>query len=216
MREQIIRIDELLLGEYGDQIQAPPSEPLAELIFTILSQSTSRKNYERAYSRLRERFPTWEEVLTARTEEVEEAIRSAGLARTKAHRIQEVLRQVLEERGELSLSFLHNLSLEEAFQYLIRFPGVGPKTAACVLLFSCGMPAFPVDTHVHRLSQRLGLVPKGKNAIEAQAILQKQVPSEIAHRFHVNLVNHGREVCKAQSPRCGECVLSGECEGEGS
>jgi len=215
MREQIIRIDELLLGEYGDQIQAPPSEPLAELIFTILSQSTSRKNYERAYSRLRERFPTWEEVLTARTEEVEEAIRSAGLARTKAHRIQEVLRQVLEERGELSLAFLHHLSLEEAFQYLVRFPGVGPKTAACVLLFSCGMPAFPVDTHVHRLSQRLGLVSTGKNAIETQAVLQKEVPPEISHRFHVNLVNHGRAVCKAQRPQCQVCILSEECKGKG-
>ena len=216
MRERIRRLDELLLAEYGPQPQPPCSEPIDELIFTILSQNTSRRNYERGYARLRERFPSWAEVLSASQEEVEDAIRTAGLAKIKAERIQKVLRQVFQERGELSLSFLHNLSLEEAFQYLIRFPGVGPKTAACVLLFSCGMPAFPVDTHVHRLSQRLGLVPKGKNAIEAQAILQKQVPSEIAHRFHVNLVNHGREVCKAQSPRCGECMLSGECEGEGS
>lgn len=211
MKAKIERIDGLLVAEYGEQIQPPPSEPLAELIFTILSQTTTRKNYERAYGQLRARFPAWEEVLSAPTGLVEEAIRSAGLSRVKAFRIQEVLRRILEERGELSLSFLHNLNWEEGFQYLVRLPGVGPKTAACVLLFSCGLPAFPVDTHVHRLSQRLGLAPKGKTAVEAQAILQREVPSEIAYRFHVNLVNHGRAICKAQRPRCQECVLLAQC-----
>ena len=212
MRAKIVRIDELLQAEYGDRPQPPPSEPLDELVFTILSQNTTSKNYHRAYNQLKERFPTWEEVLGAPQEEVEAAIRTAGLANVKAPRIQKILRQVAKERGELSLSFLHQLPLDEAFQYLLKFDGVGPKTAACVLLFSCGMPAFPVDTHVHRLSQRLGLVPEGTSAAASQDILQELVPPEAAHRFHVNLVSHGRAVCKAQRPRCEKCVIAGECQ----
>lgn len=220
MRERIEYLDQLLLGEYGDQPQPPCREPLDELIFTILSQNTSRKNYERGFKDLKARFPTWEQALAAGQEEIEEAIKSGGLAKVKSTRILGILRQLKGERGELSLAFLHNLPLDEAYDYLLRYKGVGPKTAACVLLFACGMSAFPVDTHVHRLSLRLGLVPKGSDAVATQELLQKVVPSELAHRFHVNLVNHGREVCKAQKPRCEACVLGPECrwqiEGEGS
>ena len=163
MRAKIVRIDELLQAEYGDRPQPPPSEPLDELVFTILSQNTTSKNYHRAYNQLKERFPTWEEVLGAPQEEVEAAIRTAGLANVKAPRIQKILRQVAKERGELSLSFLHQLPLDEAFQYLLKFDGVASRLATvCFVLlrpacFSCRYPCAQAQPEA-------GPVPEGTSA----------------------------------------------------
>jgi len=190
------------------------------LIFTILSQNTSDVNRDRAWKRLKERFPTWESVLTADTTDVAEAIRLGGLANVKAPRIQEVLQVIKQEqrpelaegRGELTLDFLAEMEVDEARRWLTSLHGVGPKTAAIVLLFSLGKPAFPVDTHVHRVSQRLGLIGPKTSRERAHEVLEELLPPEIYYTFHLNLIAHGREVCKSQQPRCAACVLREHCD----
>jgi endonuclease-3 len=189
-----------------------PIDPLDELINTILSQNTNDLNRDRAYRALRATFPTWEQVRDAPVRQVIAAIRPAGLANQKGPRIQQVLQRITAERGELALRFLGNLSVDEARQWLMSLEGVGPKTASIVLLFALGKPAFPVDTHIHRVTGRLGLIPPKTTAEQAHGILEKLVPPEWYHAFHLNVIQHGRQVCKAQRPLCEVCVLQKYCD----
>jgi endonuclease-3 len=183
------------------------NEPMSELVGTILSQNTSDLNSERAFEALRRRFPTWASVLEADDDAIVDSIRAGGLAQVKGPRIKRVLQRIADDRGELSLDFLKDLPPPEARAYLLSLPGVGVKTAACVQAFACGQPALPVDTHVHRLAIRLGLVPPGTNAERAHDRLEALVPPEQQYSAHVHLIRLGREICKAQRPRCPECPL---------
>lgn len=207
------RIYRLLLQAYGEPEWQPDGDGLGGLIGTILSQHTSDINSGRAYRQLVAVFPTWEQVRDAPVERVAEAIRSGGLANLKAKRIQEVLR-VLTERlqdAPLSLNFLAERPLAEGSAYLRSLPGVGPKTAACVLLFSLVLASFPVDIHVHKVSKRLGLIGAKVSADQAHAISESIVPLEYVYILHVNLIRHGRRVCHAQRPACERCPLRLEC-----
>jgi endonuclease-3 len=207
-----LTVHELLIKEYGWHEWCPRLDPLSELIFTILSQNTSDVNRDRAWGRLKDRFPTWESVLAADPVEIADAIRPGGLANVKTPRIQEVLRAVKRERGEFTLDFLAEMEVGEAKQWLTSLKGVGPKTVAIVLLFSLGKPAFPVDTHVHRVSRRLGLIGPKTSREKAHDVLEALLPPEIYYTFHLNLIAHGREVCQARRPRCAICVLRGHCD----
>jgi endonuclease-3 len=209
--EKIGPIHTTLLRAYGTPTWRPHHPPLDELVLTILSQHTSDVNSIRAFNSLRARFATWEAVRDAPVTEVAEAIKSGGLAQVKAPRIQEVLRRIAEERGNFDLSFLTTIPVEAARAWLTALPGVGPKTAACVLLFSCGLPALPVDTHVHRVARRLGLVPDRVTAEQAQILLEAMVPPAEYYPFHLNLIRHGREICKAQRPLCERCSVRQWC-----
>ena len=206
-----LTVHQLLIEEYGQHEWRPRLDPLSELIFTILSQNTSDVNRDRAWKRLKDRFSTWESVLAADLTELAEAIRPGGLANVKAPRIQEALRVIQMERGEFTLDFLAEMKVDEARRWLTSLNGVGPKTAAIVLLFSLGKPAFPVDTHVHRVSQRLGLIGAKTSREKAHDVLEELIPPEIYYPFHLNLIAHGREVCKSQQPRCAACVLREHC-----
>jgi endonuclease-3 len=212
LRSKVWEVHQRLLELYGEPVWRSHMNPIPELISTILSQNTNDDNRDVAYERLRERFPTWEKVRDAEPEEVIEAIRPAGLANQKGPRLQEALRIITEERGELSLDFLRDLPVDEAKEWLQSIKGVGPKTAAIVLLFSLGQPAFPVDTHVHRVSQRLGLIGPKVGRERAHAELEALVPEEAYYAFHLNLIRHGRRVCQARKPRCMECVLRDLCD----
>ena len=201
----------LLEGQRGIAQWYQRLDPVTELVFTILSQHTSDLNSERAGQDLRKKFGTWEAVVSAPMEEVEEAIRSAGLARQKAPRIQGTLSRILELEGSFDLEFLRELPLAQAKAWLRALPGVGPKTAAIVLCFALGMPAMAVDTHVHRVARRLGLIGAKVTAEQAHDLLEPMVQPEEVYRFHVALITHGRRTCKAQRPLCGECVLREKC-----
>lgn len=212
LRTKALTIHEQLVAHYGEPAWEPRLDPLSLLVTTILSQNTSDINQHKAYRRLRERFPTWEEVWRAPVGEIEEAIRLAGMARQRAPRIKAALEFIMRERGELRLDFLKTLPVEEAKAWLTRIHGIGPKTAAIVLLFSFGMPAFPVDTHVHRVSRRLGLVPAKASPSLTQEVLEQLVPPHLYYPLHVNLITHGRRVCKAQRPLCPTCFLRHLCD----
>ncbi|MDQ4125081.1 MAG: endonuclease III [Actinomycetota bacterium] len=179
---------------------------------TVLSQHTSDVNTARAFAGLKDRFPRWEDVVHAPATRVADAIRSGGLADQKAPRIQAILREVERREGSLTLDRLHDLGDDEVENYLCSLPGVGPKTAACVLVFSMGRAAFPIDTHVHRVTARLGWIPEEASADKAHALLKKAVPAELRYELHVQLIAHGRTICKARTPRCSECVLFDLCD----
>jgi endonuclease-3 len=211
LRRRAVRALELLEAEQGPITWKPRYDPVSELVFTILSQHTSDVNSERAYIALRNRYPTWEDVADTEPGAVAEAVRVAGLGNQKAPRIQVALRRVRELRGELDLSFLKGMPLPQAKAWLRALPGVGPKTAAIVLSFSLGMPAMPVDTHIHRVTRRLGLIGPRVTAEQAHDDLESLVPPEMVFRFHVAIIAHGRRVCRAQHPRCEACVLREGC-----
>jgi endonuclease III len=200
-----------LRKRYGDLVPPRRSDPLEELILTVLSQHTSDVNAERAFEGLRAALPTWDAVVRAPTRSVADAIRSGGLADTKAPRIQAILREVEARRGAFELSYLASLSDEEARAELVSLPGVGPKTAAVVLSFSLGRDAMPVDTHVHRVTRRLGLVPPKTSAERADRLLHELVPEGLRTPLHVALIRLGREICKAPTPRCKICPLKDIC-----
>src|SRR5262245_35786088 len=200
-----------LRKEYGPVEPWEVLPPLDELIATILSQNTSDRNSDAAFAELRRQFPTWEAVRTAPVGRIVRAIRCGGLARQKAPRIKAVLRAIHKQRGELSLDFLQELSAEEGTRFLRSFAGVGPKTAACVLLFACGKPVLPVDTHVHRVTRRLGLIDERMNAEKAHEVLARLTPKDKVLEFHIQLIRHGRRTCTARNPRCTECVLLDGC-----
>lgn len=210
--EKVKDVHELLIGEYGHHPWKPHRDPLSELVRTILSQNTSDVNSNRAFSRLRDRFPAWEDVLRAEVEEIVEAIRPGGLGRIKAPRIKGALEAILGERGDLDPSFLQEMDVHEAKAWLESLEGVGPKTADCVLLFSLGRPVLPVDTHVLRVSRRVGLIQSGTSAEKAHEILGGMVSDGAVYDFHVNMVAHGRRVCHAQRPGCDVCVIARLCD----
>ncbi len=214
LAQRALAIHQRLLEVYGQPTWRNPLPPLDELVSTILSQNTNDTNRDRAFDALRARFGTWEAVREANAEEVVAAIRPAGLANQKGPRIQQVLRQITAERGDLDLSFLADLPIEEARRWLMKFNGVGPKTAAIVLLFSLGRPAFPVDTHIYRVSGRLGLRPKTMTVEQAHAHLEALFPPETYYAAHLNLIRLGREVCQARRPRCATCPVRSLCEYE--
>lgn len=204
-------IQQRLIAAYGSPDWRKPLPPLDELVSTILSQNTNDLNRDRAFNALRERFPTWEEVRDADSQEVIQAIRSAGLANQKGPRIQALLAEISRERGDLDLTFLQRMSPEQVREWLLKFKGVGPKTAAIVMLFALGMPAFPVDTHIHRLTGRLGLRDQKTSAETAHHTLAKIFPPESYQTVHLNLIRHGREVCHARRPSCEICMLHDLC-----
>jgi endonuclease III len=202
---------ELLRRRYGQPVRFNQRPPVDELISTILSQHTSDINTERAYLSLKRRFPNWQQVIDAPTGQVAEAIRGGGLARQKAPRIQQALREIQERTGGFDLDFLANVPVDEARDWLTAIAGVGPKTASCVLLFSLHRPALPVDTHVHRVALRLGFVPPRTTAERAQTQLEARIAPEDRYDAHLLLIKHGRETCVARSPHCGGCVLAVKC-----
>lgn len=209
---KLARVAAILDAVYGPRRQQPSGDPLDGLIGTILSQHTSDANSQRAHERLRQRFPTWPAVLAAPDDELADAIRVGGLAGLKARRIKEVLARIVAERGGFDLDFLAGLPLAEARAWLQALPGVGPKTAACVLLFDLGRPALPVDTHVHRVARRLGLIGPRMSAAAAHEVLEPRLPPDQRYAFHVNMIAHGRRVCRAPVPKCGLCPLTALCD----
>ena len=204
---------DLLAGAYGSLALARPrhADGTAELIETILSQHTSDTNAERAFAALADRYPAWQQVVDAPVAELEEVIRSGGLARQKAPRIQEALRAVHARTGGYGIDFLAEMELSEAKAWLQELPGVGPKTAGVVLSFAYGRPAMAVDTHIHRVTRRLGLIGPKVTADEAHDVLEPTIAPERVLGFHVGLITHGRQVCHAQRPACGDCVLAPQC-----
>jgi len=190
--------------------------PMDELVSCILSQSTTDANRDRAFDALKARFETYEAVRDAAVEDVIEAIRPAGLANQKGPRIQDVLRRISAERGELSIDFLRDLPMDEAKAWLTSLNGVGPKTAAIVLCFGFNRPAFPVDTHVHRVGQRIGFLPEGISADKAHPVMEAIVPPEDHLAFHLNLIRHGRETCTARVAHCERCPLTAWCDHYGT
>jgi endonuclease-3 len=204
------------MAEIADRLRAAYGEPLArarrpaldELVLTILSQNTSDLNSDRAYARMRDRFPTWADVRDAPEAELVDALRPGGLAVQKAPRIQAVLRDL----DRLDLEWLADVPPDEAMAWLLALPGVGPKTASCVLLFSLGVPVMPVDTHIHRIAGRVGLIPAGTSANAAHAHLTELTPASRMLEAHLLLIQHGRTTCTARRPRCEECVLLDLCD----
>lgn len=216
----LMRVYQLLVATYGIPQWQPDHDPLGGLVGTILSQHTSDINSERAYQQLITKFPNWEDVRDAPTYQLAETIRCGGLANVKAVRIQDTLHTLTEQQqadghtGSLP-DYLHEQltkrSPEEAWHYLRSLPGVGPKTAACVLMFNMGQAIMPIDTHVHRLSQRLGLIGPKVNADQAHEIFARITPPKWVYSLHVHLIRHGRQVCHAQRPNCMHCPLHSEC-----
>lgn len=197
---------------YGKPLWRTPLPALDELVSTILSQATSDTNRDRGFYALKNRFPTWEAVRDAPPAEVIAAITPAGLANQKGPRIQQVLKQITEQTGGLDLEFLKDYSRQEALEWLMQFKGVGRKTASIVLQFSLGLPAFPVDTHVQRVSGRLGLRPEKMSAEAAHDLLEALFTPETYYDAHLNIIRLGREVCQARKPRCAECPLQDLCD----
>ena len=209
--QAIREVQRRLRGQQGAFVPKPPLPIIDQVVGTVLSQHTSDVNSERAFARLRERFPSWEQVAHAPAGEVEDAIRCGGIAAQKARRIKEILDAIAGREGRIDLSRLHDLDDQAVESYLTSLPGVGPKTAACVLVFSMGRAAFPIDTHVHRIATRLGWLPPGATADKAYRLLAPRVPADIRYDLHLALITHGRTVCLARRPRCQDCVLLDLC-----
>jgi len=212
LSKQALKIHEALLEAFGEPAWRTPLPAIDELVSTILSQNTNDINRDRAFNALRAKFPVWETVRDASTEDVIAAIRPAGLANQKGPRIQQVLRSITEERGSLNLDFLANLPVEQARAWLMKFKGVGPKTAAIVLCFSLDKPAFPVDTHIYRVSGRLGLRPEKMTVEQAHPHLENLFPPQTYYAAHLNIIRLGREVCHARKPDCPKCPIIKLCE----
>jgi endonuclease III len=211
-KARALEVYQRLLETYGQPEWRNPLPALNELVSTIISQNTNDVNRDRAFEALRTAFPTWEAVRDADPELVIEAIRTAGLANQKGPRIQRVLQQITQERGKLDLEFLRDWPADEVFNWLTRFKGVGPKTASIVMLFSLDKPAFPVDTHIYRVTGRLGLRSAKTTADQAHKTLADIFPKDSYYTAHLNLIRHGREVCHARKPECPSCVLQDLCE----
>jgi endonuclease III len=200
-----------LKAVYGVPVCERGLDPLDVLIETILSQSTTNINSRRAFESLKSKFPAWDEARRARVSSIEAAIRSGGLARQKSVRIKKLLNDIYERRGSLDLSFLCDAPLGEAVEFLASFKGVGPKTVACTLLFACGRPVFPIDTHIFRIARRLGLIPEKCSDEEAHRLMAEMIPQDRFYEVHVNLIRHGRRVCRPQNPLCERCCLIDYC-----
>jgi endonuclease-3 len=205
-------ISRLLADLYGFPTWRQHLPPIDELIDTILSQNTSDINRDKAFDALKARFPTWEAVRDAPVADVIKTIAPAGLANTKGPCIQQTLRQITEERGGITLEFLTDMDVTEAKAWLTHFNGVGPKTAAIVLLFAFNKPAFPVDTHVHRVTQRLGLIGPKVGREQAHVDLEAIIPPDEFYQAHLNFIQHGRTICQARRPLCERCPLTKHCD----
>jgi endonuclease-3 len=212
---QINKIIDLLQNEYGIRPWQPHHDPVSELVQTILSQNTSDKNSRPAFRELTRTFPLWEDILKAKPEEIAEPIKSGGLAKIKALRIQQALQEIKNRLGKIELDILIDMPLSQAKIWLKTLPGVGDKTAACVLLFALGRPALPVDTHVFRVSKRLGLLAANSTLDKAHIILEELVAPELIYQFHVTIIDHGRKICLAQRPACSKCILKSVCPSNG-
>jgi len=204
-------VQQRLRAEQGRFIPKPVLPVIDEIVATVLSQHTSDINSERAFAQLKELFPSWERVAAAPVGQVADAIRCGGIADQKARRIQQILAAIEDREGRINLDRLDDLDDAAVAAYLESLPGVGPKTAACVLTFALGRAAFPVDTHVHRMAVRLGWIPAKTTADQAHRLLGPRVPPDIRYDLHLALITHGRQVCRAQRPRCGDCVLRDLC-----
>ncbi len=207
-RRRVIAIRDRLREMYGRPVNDPHADPVHELVLTILSQNTSDTNRDVAYAGLRARFDSWPEVRDAETSELEESIRRGGLAPTKAPRIQAVLRELGDP---IDLDWIRTADRDEALGYLTALPGVGRKTAACVMIFSFDRPEIPVDTHVHRVGGRLGLFRAKASFEEAHDEMRRITPPEDAYEFHMNLIYHGRALCRPARPKCDQCALLRMC-----
>ncbi len=207
-REKVLQIAKRLEQHYGKLSWQSHGDPLDVLILTILSQNTNDQNRDRAYESLKQKFPTYEGIARAPTERVAEAIKVGGLHQQKAKRIQEILQRIQKERGHYDLRYLGALSTEEAVQELLKFDGVGKKTTGVVLTFSLNKPYFPVDTHIDRITRRLGLVKKREDPHD---VMNELVPDRLKYQFHLHLIWHGRQTCKARKPFCDRCVIADLC-----
>jgi endonuclease III len=210
--EKTRQVMDRLISFYGQPTWRNPLPAVDELVSTILSQNTNDINRDRAFDRLKARFSTWEEVISAPVEEVIDCIRVAGLANQKGARIQQILGAIQQERGSLDLSFLAEMDVEQAKAWLRHFNGVGPKTAAIVLQFSLGIPAFPVDTHIYRITGRLGLRPSTQPVEETHVLMESLISSDLYYAGHLNLIRLGREICHARKPECSHCPLPDLCD----
>jgi endonuclease-3 len=208
---RVEKVLKLLSAEYGKRNWRLQKSPVAVLVQTILSQNTSDRNSERAFKHLLASFAAWEEIADANVGQICEVIKAGGLGTVKAGYIKQALEEIQRRRGGFELDFLRKLPVDEARDWLRQLPGVGMKTASVVLLFALGMPALPVDTHVFRVAKRLGLIDSKVSVEKAHRILEKLVPPQAIYQFHVLLIEHGRKACKAQRPRCRECVLGSLC-----
>jgi endonuclease-3 len=211
VRRRLLPILRRLRAAYGDPPPPRRLPPLDELMLTVLSQNTNDTNRDRAYSDLRARFPTWDEVADVPLPAVARAIRHGGLGPTKSVRLREILRTLRARDIPLDERAFAGMRSARLWDLLVGLKGVGPKTAACVLLFSLGRPYFPVDTHVHRVARRLGLVPDEADAVKTQELMQAAVPKADVYDLHVLLIRHGRDVCLARRPLCSGCPLSDIC-----
>jgi endonuclease III len=209
-RARVRAIRDRLRELYGRPVNHPHGHPIAELVRTVLSQNTNDRNRDVAYERLRARFPTWVGVRDAPTDEVEEAIRPGGLSQTKAPRIQEILRLLPLDDNEPTLDWLADADRDEALAFLTELPGVGRKTAACVMIFALGRPEIPVDVHVYRVGGRLGLFPPKASFERAHDEMLAITDPDDAYELHINLITHGRRVCRP-TPRCEICALRRMC-----
>jgi len=207
----IAEIVDLFKQEYGIPEIRERGSPLESLIQVILSQNTNDKNRDRAWKSLQKKFDSVEEIMEADVEKISEAISMAGLHNIKADRIKGCLEKIMKRRGKLDIDFLENMDTEEAKNWLTGLPGIGPKSAAVVLNFNFGKETFPVDTHVFRVTKRLGLIPKNSTRKKAHEILEEKVPGERKQEFHINLIRHGRRTCKARKPLCNNCNFKQIC-----
>jgi endonuclease-3 len=207
----IKEVIKLLEQEYGPREWQTDENPIDVLIETILSQNTSDANSGRAFASLKASFNNWEAVASAPAEHIAQVIKSGGLFQIKAARIKQVLKQIKREQGRISLDSLRSKTMAEAEDYLMRLPGVGRKTARCVLLFSLGKPSLPVDTHIFRVAKRLGLIDFKTSIEKAPGLLQEQIPPSKVYQFHIHMIEHGRRICCARQPCCDRCILSGIC-----
>ncbi len=212
LAQRAVKVHEKLIEFYGEPTWRNPLPAIDELVSTILSQNTNDINRDRGFEALRAKFPTWEAVRDAKVDAVMDAIRPAGLANQKGPRIQQVLKAITEERGSLDLSFLKEMSVDDARNWLTKFNGVGPKTAAIVLCFSLDMPAFPVDTHVYRVTGRIGLHPEKMTVEQAHPHLESLFPPETYNAAHLNIIRLGREICTARKANCEICPIRKLCD----
>jgi endonuclease III len=211
-RNGIKTVDRLLFDCYGDKPWQPHfSDLIDSLIQTVLSQNTNDVNSHRAFTELKSRFPSWDAAGRASAGQIEKAIRSGGISRVKAERIKTLLKIIKRENGSYSLENLRRMKPAEARDYLDELPGVGPKTAAVILLFNLNYPFFPVDTHIYRVSKRLGIIPIKASVAKAHGIMDELVPDDMKYRLHVNLIEHGRRICMARKPKCPICCLNRIC-----
>jgi endonuclease-3 len=209
---QLHYIVQNLEAAYGVPQNTHREDPLDELILTILSQSTSDINSRRAFENLKLRFPSWEQTRKSRTSEIAKAIQSGGLANVKSVVIKNVLNEIKLRCGELDLSFLKTTPIDDAIDFLTTLKGVGPKTAACVLLFSCGRKVFPMDTHIFRITRRLGFLPERISDGRAHELMERLIPPRKHYSLHINFIHHGRAVCKPKNPKCDQCPLFEHCD----